>query len=195
MRRRDLYVEVYISGPRGRSVLFYWTILAVLFVLAAVCAYVLTPAGPSSWAARAVYGNVFWGQFKFLLGLSPLLLMLGIWVKNVTVAAILLVLGGYLGGIVSYLVIVFNAALLGILGRYLIASGYSWRFLAAGVLPHGIVELPAIFLAGAMAIHAVKRRMPFWRRLTRGLARVAPLLLVAAAIETFITPWMMSHFR
>jgi len=195
MRQHDLYIDAYIRPPRGKSVLFYWTVLAVVFLATAAASYALTPAGPSSWAAQAVRSNNLLGQFKFLLGLKPLLLMLGIWLKNLIVVFIILVLGGYLGGTLSYLIIGGNAVLLGVLSRYFLASGVSWRFVAAGILPHGIVELPAVFLAGALAIHAVKRRLPFFRRLGGGLARVAPLLLVAAAIETYITPWVMNHFR
>ncbi|HUW65055.1 MAG TPA: stage II sporulation protein M [Spirochaetia bacterium] len=195
MRQNDLYVNAFDRRPRGKGIFFYWTVLALVFLAAALASYALTPAAHSSVVAQALRNKAFLGQFKFILGLQPAWMMLAIWVKNMIVALLLLTIGGYLGGLVSYLVIVFNAVVLGVLVKTLHASGATFRFVLAGLLPHGIIELSAIFLAGALAIWAVQRQLRFSRRLTGGLRWVAPLLLVAAAIETFVTPLVMAHFR
>jgi uncharacterized membrane protein SpoIIM required for sporulation len=75
-------------------------------------------------------------------------------------------------------------------------------FLVALVLPHGLLEIPAIILAGAAVLRlgatftASARGRPIgeiwllslsdWTKIMIGL--VLPLLLGAAAIEIFITP-------
>ena len=111
-------------------------------------------------------------------------------------------------GIFSFGVLGIIALILpfGILG-YLIAmvgqTGLSpWSFLLGFILPHGVVEIPAIILAGALIIRmgltlvtpqenytigeAWIRTLADWARLIFFL--VLPLLVVAAFLEVFITP-------
>jgi len=194
MRQHDLYISVYDRRPRGRSIFFYWVVLLVLYLAAALAAYALTP-GHSSVISQFVRTGSFLGPFQFILGLRSVELMLAIWVKNLMVAFVLLVLGGYLGGLVSYLVVGVNGLLLGAVIRILYAGGASGRFVAAGLLPHGVIEMSTIFFAGALAIWATKRQMRLSRRLGAGLRWVVPLLLVAAAVETYVTPHVMALFR
>lgn len=81
-------------------------------------------------------------------------------------------------------------------------SGYSLSIFAAGVLTHGVVEIPAIVLATAAALRlgAVVTRptrgltvgqawfQAFGDTVKIGIGLVLPGLLVAAFIEAFITP-------
>lgn len=195
MRELDLYVNAYDRRLTGKGVFFYWTVLAGFFLAVVLVSYALTPASHASVITRIIHSQAFMGQFQPILALKPVWMMLAIWAKNMVVALLLLLIGGYLGGVASYVVIGFNAALVGILVKILHVSGDSFGYLLAGLLPHGVIELPAIFLAGAVAIWAVRCRMSLGWRLTRGLRWVAPLLLVAAAVETFVTPHVMVHFH
>ncbi|MDA8334551.1 MAG: stage II sporulation protein M [Peptococcaceae bacterium] len=189
-----MYIRTYDRRPGGRSVFFYWVVLALVYLVTAAAGYALTPAH-SPFVSQTIRSGAFLGPFQFILGLNSVELMLAIWVKNLMVALLLLILGGYLGGLVSYLVVISNGLVLGALARSLHASGAPFRFLAAGLLPHGVIELSTIFFAGALAIWAVKRKIGFFRRMGAGLRWVAPLLLAAAAVETFVTPHVMAVYR
>ncbi len=81
----------------------------------------------------------------------------------------------------------------------------SLGLLLAGLLPHGIFELPAIIIGeaaalsfGTMAIIALivkekrKRLLPNLKQNLRYLILAFALLLPAAIIETYITPLLMS---
>jgi stage II sporulation protein M len=75
----------------------------------------------------------------------------------------------------------------------------------AGILPHGIFEIPALILGqaaalsfGAMAITAIfskekrERLLPNLRKNLKYLAIALSLLIPAAVIETYITPLLLS---
>jgi uncharacterized membrane protein SpoIIM required for sporulation len=94
-------------------------------------------------------------------------------------------------GLVTY-----AAALVGL------AGGSPWLFLAAFVLPHGILEIPAAWLAGASMLRLGACMLAEPDRRTLGeiwieafadwvkvnVGVVAPLLLAAAVVETYVTP-------
>jgi uncharacterized membrane protein SpoIIM required for sporulation len=81
-----------------------------------------------------------------------------------------------------------------------------WLFLATFVLPHGIVELPATVIATAMALRlgAVVIAPPRGLTVTQGVLLalaelikvlvllVLPMLVVAAALEVWVTPWIVT---
>ncbi len=122
----------------------------------------------------------------------------GILVNNLRVAFTALG-GGVTLGLLTIWILCLNGLLIGVVS-VLVAkynlSGPFWGF----VLPHGSLELPAIFLAGAAGL-LIGRGLVFpgYRRRAEavryygGLAAqlmygVVPLLLVAAAIEGFFSP-------
>ena len=91
----------------------------------------------------------------------------------------------------------------GLLGVVLTLFGKSaWKVLLLGILPHGILEIPAIMLGCAMGLLLCRSVMDSLRRkpdaqplekLFPALFRVflcycVPLLLAAAAIESWVTP-------
>ena len=94
----------------------------------------------------------------------------------------------------------------GIIGYFMTVAGQtglsSWNFLLGFILPHGVVEIPAIILSGALIVRmgltlvtpqenktigeAWIRTLADWARLI--LFVVLPLLVVAAFLEVFVTP-------
>ena len=112
-----------------------------------------------------------------------------IFLKNATAAAVAIVLG-VAGGLVPAAAALLNGIALGAVASAAAARGVAvW----ANLLPHGVFELPAIFIAWALglwlgaAIWTKARRRLLNARL-RAAARVygyviLPLLIVAAAIE------------
>lgn len=107
--------------------------------------------------------------------------------------------GGILAGVGTLYLVFFNGLLLGVVGTACWQAGMSlqlWSFVA----PHGVLELPAIFIsAGAGLILA--RGLLFSGLLPRSdslreagsqavrlLVGVIPMLIIAGAIEGFLSP-------
>jgi stage II sporulation protein M len=81
----------------------------------------------------------------------------------------------------------------------IIHHDHSVTFVAAAILPHGIFEIPAFILAGALGIILAHSLAAEWygRSDAGGVANrcarifvmyVLPLVAVAATVEAFITP-------
>lgn len=141
--------------------------------------------------------EVFRRAFGDLRELDPLQLMLFIFFNNSIKSFMAILLGPALG-IVPFFFTVMNGGILGLaMGR--VAESKGIAFALAAVLPHGILEIPAIIASSAIGFRLaweVLRKIfsggSVLRELKRGLRffflRIVPLLLVAAFIEAFITP-------
>ena len=97
-----------------------------------------------------------------------------------------------------------NAAILGMLASLIDGQ---WLLLAAGILPHGIFELPALFLSLAAGLCLCKNINVYIRKNEKGIMKplllnilrvvvllVLPLLVIAAVMETYVTPALMQLF-
>lgn len=97
-----------------------------------------------------------------------------------------------------------NAAILGMLASLIDGQ---WLLLAAGILPHGIFELPALFLSLAAGLCLCKNINAYIRKNEKGIMKplllnilrvtglvVIPLLVIAAVMETYVTPALMQLF-
>lgn len=97
-----------------------------------------------------------------------------------------------------------NAILLG-----MVASSVNgqWLLLAAGILPHGIFELPALCLSLAAGLCLCQNINRYIRKNEKGIMKplllnilrvtglvVIPLLVVAAVMESYVTPAVMQLF-
>ena len=97
-----------------------------------------------------------------------------------------------------------NAILLG-----MVASSVNgqWLLLAAGILPHGIFELPALCLSLAVGLCLCQNINRYIRKNEKGIMKplllnilrvtglvVIPLLVVAAIMESYVTPAVMQLF-
>ncbi|RMD67929.1 stage II sporulation protein M, partial [Candidatus Pacearchaeota archaeon] len=123
-------------------------------------------------------------------GLNTLELILFIFKNNLSSALMSIVLGAFLG-IVPIMSAITNGVLVGyVLARALVIAGVAswWR-----LLPHGIFELPAIFIAIGLgmklgfSIFEQDMSEAFKERFVNGLKTfvfiILPLLLIAAIIE------------
>ncbi|HII99765.1 MAG TPA: stage II sporulation protein M [Methanoregula sp.] len=113
-------------------------------------------------------------------------------------ACILLFLGGASFGILTIFIMSLNGIVIGAIME-IISKDHSALFVAAALIPHGIFEIPAFILAGALGILLAQSLIAEWygsgdtavaahayARLF--LATVLPLVLTAALVEAFITP-------
>ena len=101
-----------------------------------------------------------------------------------------------------------NAMLLGVLEAYYVTNGISMLAYMAALIPHGIFEFPALILAFAMGLYVCGQLSRRCRHdetavslpeclllIFRLLALVLlPLLAVAALMEAYLTPLVVSLF-
>lgn len=94
-----------------------------------------------------------------------------------------------------------NGAILGMFAGYYVHQGLPlWQYLL-GILPHGIFELPALALSVALGLYLCDAVTQSIRKHEKGIIGPAvsrtgqiltlwilPLLLVAAPVETYVTP-------
>jgi stage II sporulation protein M len=142
---------------------------------------------------------------KIFHGLPRFQLAAAIFFNNATKTLLAIVLGA-LFGVVPGIFLLANGLALGVVFTLATHAKGFWLTLL-GILPHGIIELPAVFLGTSIGLllgsHAVKwvRRHPeaaLIVELKRGLrffcSVIAPLLLVAAVVEAYITAALLSGF-
>lgn len=105
--------------------------------------------------------------------------------------------------LVPVVALIFNGGLLGFVSA-LVIQEKSLGYLLAGLLPHGIFELPALIIGEAvalsfgtavlLALFKKERRnllLPHLRQNLRYLMVALALFLPAAVIETYITPLLL----
>lgn len=121
-----------------------------------------------------------------------------VWTNNVWVAAESLIFGILLG-IPTVLVLISNALNVGVDGGFMIAHGRGTEFFAL-ILPHGMLELSAVFLAAAAGLRLGWTIIdPGPRPRSRALAEegrsmvtialgMIVVLAVSGVIEAFVTP-------
>ena len=112
-------------------------------------------------------------------------------------------------GTLTLLLTLINASLVSFLIAQIVSLGYNpWLFTAAFILPHGIIEIPAVLIAMtfALRIGAALVSPPTGLDVGQGLILtlanfvkimlfvVVPMLLVAAFIEANITPRIVLAF-
>ncbi len=109
------------------------------------------------------------------------------------------VAGGITGGIYTVFILFFNGLLLGAIGTLVGQNNLAYPFWAF-VLPHGSLELPAIFFAGAAGL-LIGRALLFpgkYRRVealkfygyqaAQLVFGIVPMLIIAGTIEGFFSP-------
>lgn len=154
---------------------------------------------PSGFHASAHPGRgAFYGVS--IVGRSGLAVQ--IFVNNIEVS-ILAVAGGFTFGLLTAFSLAYNGAILGVLGALEYRAGGFGRFLSL-IVPHGLLELSCITLAGAGGL-AVARALidPGNDTRAEALGRLTPtigaillavmgFLVVAGLTEGIITPWDLS---
>ncbi len=132
-----------------------------------------------------------------IVGIKPIASS-GIMTNNLSVAFVAFA-SGITAGIGTLYMMIFNGLLMGVIGMACWLSGMSlqlWSFVA----PHGVLELPAIFIAGGAGFRLaagllfpsfLPRRESIARAGTEAvqlLLGTVPILVIAGIIEGFVSP-------
>jgi stage II sporulation protein M len=117
--------------------------------------------------------------------------------NNVTKTFFWMVLGA-LGGLPPMFFAVLNGFFVGHFS-YNVALDYSLGFIAAALIPHGVIEIPTILLSSAAGMglgYALINRIrgrgglraEFGKALLLYITKIIPLLVLAAVLEVTLTP-------
>jgi stage II sporulation protein M len=181
-----------------KSIRIYIGLSVLLFAATGAIGYFI--AGADSELAATMIEDL--EMLKWIMEQPTIIIMAIIFLKNLLASAMAVLLGLGLG-IVPMLVVVTNGLLLGIVAYNVIQSEGA-LYLLAGILPHGIIELPVVLISIAIGFrlgHVVALSLARETADLRGETEkaigfliwwAAPLLLLAAFIEAFITPLAIS---
>ena len=119
---------------------------------------------------------------------------------NNSMVALLSTVSGLLFGLGPWLIMAFNGFIAGLVVGFVTETGkYSFTQTLLGLMPHGVIEIPALAIAGAAGViwyrEIVSGEGSGTERFKRGMRKALTmlalsvlLLLIAALIETYVTP-------
>ncbi len=181
----------------------YVIAITLIFVASLIAGYGYAVLNPTE-SARFV--EELSAEFGWLMDLSLPQIFLVIFLNNAIKALLAIIFGLLIFVPVGF--VAYNGWIIGIVVcEQVRTSGY--MSVVAGILPHGIIELPMIIVSAALGtrlgilaflrmketisnedlISEIKWSVRFYLRW------ILPLLFVAALIETFITPIIMQIVR
>lgn len=130
-------------------------------------------------------------------GTNPYDMVVKLFANNLE-ACILLFLGGASFGILTIFIMSLNGIVIGAIME-IVSKDHTALFVAAALLPHGIFEIPAFIISGALGILLAQSLIAEWygtgdtavaaqAYAKMFLIWVLPLITTAAIVEAFITP-------
>jgi stage II sporulation protein M len=144
------------------------------------------------------------GELGGILSPFTFTMFIFIFLKNVVTLLFSFIFSPILA-IIPILTLLLNGWILGLVSA-MVTEQQSLSFVLAGILPHGIIELPALFIGeaaalsfGIMAVIALFKKgkrglfLPSLRQNLRYLILAVILMLPAAAIETYLTPLLLGQ--
>ncbi|HEY94197.1 MAG TPA: stage II sporulation protein M [Dehalococcoidia bacterium] len=176
-------------------------ISAVLFIFGLLLGLMISTEGAGLFLEEAAALDEMAG---IIAPLPQIAVFVFILLKNISVIVLSFVLSPLLC-IVPVVTLVINGGVIGLVSA-IIMEEESLPFLLVGLLPHGILELPALIIGEAVAlsfgiavlqgIFGKDKRDIIKSNLTSNLkylAISAGLFLAAAIIETFVTPVLLDR--
>ena len=197
IKRNYSECRTFLNGPLYRYVL----IVTGVFLGAAVIsgAYFWVHPEETDALVSSFYDSAQWVMDGD--SINPFLLIL----NNLRATALCMLYGFIPFFFLPAVITISNSAMIGAAVTAAARSANLVFIVCAGILPHGIFELPALLLAMSAGIYVCVQmtrkcmRMestPF-RKLLAGCLRlyvmiILPLLIVAGFVETYVTPWLIS---
>lgn len=183
-----------------------WIVLSLLFFIFGIIASVLAFGGGSNFLVELTESQqqLLEEMAELIFAGSPLTGILILFLNNLF-ASLQIMIFGILLGIPTLLSLFANGAIIGGVAANLGDGPIpSLAFLALGILPHGIFELPAFLTSAAFGLklgfHLVfplpqKRRWEslkfIWKEFFTILPLILLLLIIAAIIEILVTPMLI----
>jgi len=177
----------------------YTAVAAAIFLFAFLSGYFGALGSPER--SRMVVES-FFDNLDFVRNLSPFSVFVFIFLNNALKAAFV-ILFGFFFAIVPLVFIYTNGEIIGlVVGVF--QQENSLLMIILGLLPHGILEVPAVVMAtgygiwlGARFYARIRNKEPFREYFYFALGVffriILPMLLLAAIIESFITPFILNR--
>jgi len=188
--------EIHARDSRARQQRRFYFYSAIGFILPMVLGVMLGYSQPG-FGERAF--SSAYGGADYLKELGPFGLFFLIFLRN-SFIGLLTVVSGIVLGLPTILIVVANGFVIGAIAGWL-TKAYGAKLVALGLLPHGVIEVPALLICGAygmrVGVAVVARLMKrdsvpvsaeLATALSAYLSRSLPLFLVAALVESFVTP-------
>jgi stage II sporulation protein M len=187
-----------INQPEPKRIkLIPHIILASIIFIVCLTAGILMPVGGMEQVLEEMQAVI-----EMLEGLSPIALILVIFLNN-AIKCLLVVFLGIILGVPPVIFVCYNAYTIGALVAAL-GPELGYGTVIASLLPHGIIEIPVLVFCTALGISIGAE---VWKYLTRQESQVKKqlrfsfkiyfrwlilALFIAAIIEVFITPLIVS---
>jgi len=169
--------------------------MLTLFAISSYLGYIWAEENPESSElfVKNVSENII-----FIKDLPPFLILVIIILNNTVKSLVSMVLGVFFG-IVPVIFITFNGFLLGVVFDVYSRLHGSWK-VAMALIPHGVIEIPAVLIACSyglkLGLKLIERIMgkdtdlrgEFYKALRVYVKYVFPMLIIAAFVETYLTP-------
>ena len=178
----------------------WWVIIAILLFVIGIIFGLAAPAGVSRLVSDELAALEKLGGVLTPFTLSTMFIF--IFIKNAVALLVSFALSPIFC-LVPILTLTVNGWLLALVST-MVAEEKSLGFVLAGLLPHGIIELPALFIGeaaalsfGAVAVVALFKKekrnllLPSLRQNLKYLFIALALFLPAAIIETYVTPLLV----
>ena len=189
--------ETYFEKNLKPTFYFCLAFFAIMIVLNSLL-FLSDPGLSQSYFSEL---QALFSQKDFLNG-TGINLWLGIFVNNVIASGISSLLGAIPFLFLPMFSLASNAIIIGLIGAVYQTNGIGWFAFLVGVLPHGLIEIPALVLAVSLGVHlCYQLSKTILRRSFKGELKQAaigclriyllwliPLFFIAAFIETFMTP-------
>ncbi|MDO9096693.1 MAG: stage II sporulation protein M [Candidatus Methanoperedens sp.] len=179
----------------------YLLLITGIFFFFVIIGFAVSLKNPES---SAYLIDLFKETFGWITKLDPFERMLAIF-KNNALNSLFALVSGIGFGLVPLVLIAVNGLFLGMVVE-IFSTEKGVLFVLAAVLPHGIIELPMVFLSASIGLrlgHGMYRflkgertnlKQEFKQGLWFYVVRILPLLFVAAVIESYVTPVVALYF-
>ncbi len=182
---------------------FFWIGCIGFFAIMVIVALILSRNAEATDKAFAFLSDSMQDQLDALGGMTALSILF----NNMRATLVIMLLGAVPFVFIPALLLIENAGAMSIVLAKYIIYGLSIPSFLAGILPHGIFELPAIFLAFMVGCYlclmigrfALNKDHPPMGEVVKNALRtyvlvIIPLLMIAAPIEVYLTPKIMALF-
>jgi len=140
-------------------------------------------------------------SFGWIKDLSPISIVLVIFLNNAVKSLFAIVLGAGFG-IIPILFVSVNGLIVGLIANE-VSKEQGITYVLAALVPHGIIEIPMILISAGLGLRlgflmylSIKgekkdMRSELMESLHLFMRLIMPLLFVSAIIETFVTPFIV----
>lgn len=182
-----------------RTVWSFFLLLTLLFTTSCITGLYHAKSNPSEAKERI---EMLFAEFRIVKEIHPILIFTYIFLRN-SINTLIATAAGFFFGLFPLFFVFINGYIVGLV---IYVKGIEMGFgkVLLYILPHGVIEIPAILLANSYGVwlgkqfygklrgRSISMKTSFLAVFRKYLRIVVPLLLLAAMVEAFITPLVIT---